>query len=165
MNSASCQYNCCIWTKVHSSHDSVSSHILYYETLYHIPSIIVVHMVKGRQHSVHIRCPNRGDGVSRPQKWQILMLQSQRWTWQRSTASKIQISRVVDGVLYIAQATYVYIRDYARQDFQPAIFVRESSTQLIMYSLDICVRYSTYLPIFKSQKGSIEALNFLIITS
>ena len=27
------------------------------------------------------------------------------------------------------------------------------------------VRYCTYLPIFKSQKGYIEALNFLIITS
>ena len=37
--------------------------------------------------------------------------------------------------------------------------------QLLKYSLDIRVSYSTYLPIFKSQKGSIEALNFLIITS
>ena len=42
---------------------------------------------------------------------------------------------------------------------------RESSSQLIMYSLDTCVRYSTYIPIFRSQKGSTEALNFLAITS
>ena len=44
-----------------------------------------------------------------------------------------------------------------------AVLARESSTQLVMYSLDTCVRYSTYIPIFKSQKGSIEALNFLVI--
>ena len=45
------------------------------------------------------------------------------------------------------------------------MLVRESNVQLLMYSLDTRVSYSTYLPIFKSQKGSIEALNFLIITS
>jgi hypothetical protein len=36
------------------------------ETLYHIPSscmVIMVHAVKGRQHSAHIRCLNRRDGV------------------------------------------------------------------------------------------------------
>ena len=79
-----------------------------------------------------------------------------------STASKVEIGRVVDGVLYIAHASY---RDYVSQEVRPAMLVRESSTQLIRYSLDTCVRYSTYLLIFKSQKGSIEALNFLIITS
>ena len=79
--------------------------------------------------------------------------------------SKVQIGRVVDSVLYIALASYIYTRDYVRQEIRPAILVRESSTQLIMYSLDICIQYSTYLPIFRSQKGSIEALNFLIITS
>ena len=41
---------------------------------------------------------------------------------------------------------------------RPVVLVRESSTQLVMYSLDTCVRYSTYTWIFKSQKGSIEAL-------
>ena len=35
-------------------------------------------------------------------------------------------------------------------------------SQLIKYSLDTFVRYSIYLLIFKSQKGSIEALSFLI---
>ena len=48
-------------------------------------------------------------------------------------------------------------------EVQPAVLVGESSTQLLMYSLDTGVRYSIYLPSFKSQKGSIEALNFLII--
>ena len=52
-----------------------------------------------------------------------------------------------------------------RRELLPAILVGESSTQLLMYSLDTGIRYSTYLPIFKSQKGSIEALNFLIIIS
>ena len=47
----------------------------------------------------------------------------------------------------------------------PAILIRESSTQLVMYLLDTHVRYSTYLLIFKSHKGSSEALDFLIITS
>jgi hypothetical protein len=32
--------------------------------------VIMVRMVKGRQHSAHILCPARGDGVSRPQKRQ-----------------------------------------------------------------------------------------------
>ena len=145
-----CKYNIIIWT------------------LYHIPSscmIIMVHVVKGRQHSAHIWCPNRGDGVSRPRKWQISMAQSQRWSSQHSTASKVQIGYVVDGLLYIAQASYIYIRDYVRQEVQPGLLVRESSTQLITYSLDTGIWYSTYLLIFKAQKGSTEALNFLIITS
>ena len=51
------------------------------------------------------------------------------------------------------------------REVRPAVLVGESSTQLLMYSLDTCVRYSIYLPIFKLQKGSMEALNFLVITS
>ena len=50
-------------------------------------------------------------------------------------------------------------------EVRPAMLVRESNMQLLMYSLDTRVSYSTYLLIFKSQKGSIEALNFLVITS
>jgi hypothetical protein len=56
--------------------------------------VITVHVVKCRQHSVHIRCLSRRDGVwdrLPTLKWHISMLQSQRWTWQRSTASKVQI--------------------------------------------------------------------------
>ena len=45
-------------------------------------------------------------------------------------------------------------------EVQPAVLDGESSTQLLMYSLDTGIRYSTYLPLFKSQKCSIEALNF-----
>ena len=62
-------------------------------------------------------------------------------------------------IVYIAQASY---RDYVRQEVQPAILARESNMQLIIYSLNKCVRYSMYLPPIKSQKGSIEALNFLM---
>ena len=52
-------------------------------------------------------------------------------------------------------------------EVRPVVLVGGSSTQLLMYLLDTDVRYSIqlYLPIFKYQKGSIEALNFLIITS
>ena len=35
--------------------------------------------------------------------------------------------------------------------------------QLLMYLLDTRASYLTYLLIFMSQKGSIEALNFLIL--
>ena len=30
------------------------------------------------------------------------------------------------------------------REVRPAVLVRESNTQLVMYSLDTCVRYSTY---------------------
>ena len=45
------------------------------------------------------------------------------------------------------------------------MLVRESNMQLLMYSLDTHVSYSTCVLIFKTQKGSIEALNFLVFTS
>ena len=51
------------------------------------------------------------------------------------------------------------------REVRPAVLIRESSTQLVMYLLDTCVRYYTYIPIFKSQKGSMKALDFLAITS
>ena len=44
------------------------------------------------------------------------------------------------------------------------VLVGEGSTQLLKYSLETSNRYCTYLTIFNSQKRSIEALNFLIIT-
>ena len=50
-------------------------------------------------------------------------------------------------------------------EVRPSILVRESSMQLVRYSLDTLVRYSTYRLISKSQKGSSEALNFLVVTS
>ena len=45
-------------------------------------------------------------------------------------------------------------------EVRPAVLIGESSTRLYMYSLDTGTRYSTYIPIFKIQKGSIETLNF-----
>ena len=47
-------------------------------------------------------------------------------------------------------------------EVRPAVLVRESSSQLIMHSLNTCI---IIIIDFKSQKGSIEALNFLVITS
>ncbi len=44
-------------------------------------------------------------------------------------------------------------------------YQRKLLAQLIRYSLDTGIRFSTYLLIFKSQKGSSEALNFRITTS
>ena len=57
-----------------------------------------------------------------------------------------------------------YPRHYVSQEKVPAVLVKEGNMQLVKYSLDIRVRYSTYSPIFKSQKGSTEAMNFLMIT-
>ena len=91
---------------------------------------------------------------------------------QRSTASKLQIDRgiacyMMHAIYCTRLALFIHKITSAKKtrEVRPAILVRESSTQLIMYLLDTCVRYSTYLPIFKSQKGSMEALNFLVITS
>ena len=46
-----------------------------------------------------------------------------------------------------------------------AVLVRESNVQLLMYLLDICICQSILLWIFRSQKGSVKALNFLLIAS
>ena len=61
--------------------------------------------------------------------------------------------------------TCLFIHGLQLRKPRECVLVRESSMQLLKYSLDIRVSYSTCLPIFKSQKGSIEALNFLIITT
>ena len=46
-------------------------------------------------------------------------------------------------------------------EVRPAVPIREGNTLLIKYSLDTRVRYVLY--VFNSQKGSIEALNFLYV--
>ena len=51
------------------------------------------------------------------------------------------------------------------REIRPSLLVREGNTLLVRYSLDTRVRYCTYSLNFKSQKGSIEALNFCMITS
>ena len=129
-------------------------------THFHLPLLPLGHgfsihiwLISNSKQSVHkILSSLREDGVwdSRPRKWQILMLQSQRWTWQCLAACKFQISLVVDSVLYIAQASY---RDYISQEVQP-----------------ICARHCTctmsYSLIFKSQlrTAPFKALNYLVIT-
>ena len=50
-------------------------------------------------------------------------------------------------------------------EVRPSLLVRKGNTLLVRYSLDTRARYSTYSLNFESQKGSIEALNFLIIIS
>jgi hypothetical protein len=120
-------------------------------------------MIKGHDHSEHIGCPNRGDGVwDRLSTSKLINLDTSITQMNLTAQYNVQIGWVVDGMLYIAQASY---RDYVSQEVRPAIHVRESITQLIRCSLDTCVRYTTCLLIFNSQKGSIKALNFLILTS
>ena len=57
-----------------------------------------------------------------------------------------------------------HIWDYVSQGNRPAILVRANNIPLLRYLLDAHMSCSAYYSIFKSQKGSIEALNFLIIT-
>ena len=45
--------------------------------------------------------------------------------------------------------------------FEQLYFVGQRERQPLMYSLGICVSYSTYLVIFMAHNGSREALNFL----
>ena len=42
-----------------------------------------------------------------------------------------------------------------------AALVRGSNTQLLMYSLDVHVSYSMYLPTFESQEPSLEFLEVI----
>ena len=50
-------------------------------------------------------------------------------------------------------------------EVRPLLLVREGNTLLVRYLLDTHARYSIYSPNFKSEKGSIEALNFSTIIS
>ena len=87
------------------------------------------------------------------------------------TASEHQVSRgmahSVHAIYSTRLALFIHGITSAKRtrEVRPAVLRRESSAQLIMYSLDTYVRYSTYIPTFKSQKGSTEALSFLAITS
>ena len=70
-------------------------------------------------------------------------------------------------MLYIALAIFI-IWDYVSQANAWSwvyILVKENSMPLVRYLLDTNLSYSTYHLIFKSEKGSIEALNFFIFTS
>ena len=82
----------------------------------------------------------------------------------RSATSERQVGRGVRTIYSTRLALFIHGITSAKRtrELRPMVLVRESSTQLLIYSLDTGVRYSRYL---KSQKGSIETLNFLIITS
>ena len=70
------------------------------------------------------------------------------------TASDLQIM-----ALYIAIFVHEIMSAKRTHEIRPVVL---SSTQLLVYLLDTGIRY---LPIFKSQKGSIKALNFPIVIS
>ncbi len=84
-------------------------------------------------------------------------------SFQTSDQSIVARTRFYICVLYIVAMGLRKPRK--RMKFGQRYLSEKSSSQLMRYSLDTGVRYSTYVPIFKSQKGSSEALNFLIIIS
>ena len=63
-----------------------------------------------------------------------------------------------------SQAIVVYSRmwlwHYRSQEFEQLSLVGWCEIQLVMYLLDLCVSYSTYLVTFKVRNGSREALSF-----
>ena len=109
-----------------------------------------------------------GEMESESRPWLTLDLDTDNFQSQEtnSTASEHQISRSmahsVRAIYSTRLALFIHGIMSAKKtcEVQPAVLSRESSAQLIMYSLDTCVRYSTYILIFKSQKGSTEALSF-----
>ena len=84
---------------------------------------------------------------------------------QRCTASEHQVGRGMARSVHVIYSTRLALFIHGitsakrMREVQPAVLVRESNTQLVMYLLDTCVRYSTYTLI------SMEALNFQVITS
>ena len=102
----------------------------------------------------------------------LTIFNHRRQTRSIATASEHQIGRDIAYsvcAIYSARlALFIHGITSAKKtrEIRLVVLVRESSTQFVMYLLDTCVRYSTYIIlIFKSQKGSMEALNFLAITS
>ena len=129
-----------------------------------VAACIMVHMVKGRQCSAYTHWYwrlNRKDGV-----WESTptIFNYRRRTWQ---IRLVAAWHTVCAIYSTRLALFIHGITSAKRtrEVWPTVLRRRSSTQLIMYSLDTCIRYYTYIPIFKSQKGSTEALNFLAITS
>ena len=126
------------------------------------------------------RCLNHRNDVDRltldlnsRRKQQISLLQSQRQTQQHSTDRSQHAYAYCMHDCYMISRSACYIQhQLALFMYKPrehvkvrsAIHVRESNIQFLKYS-DTCISVTlhSYLPIFKSQKGSIEAQNFLII--
>ena len=71
-----------------------------------------------------------------------------RQTRQHSTASKLQIGhgmvRCMMHSIYSARLALFIMSANRTREVWPAILTRKSSTQLVMYTLDTFVRYSTY---------------------
>ena len=140
----------------------------------HIPNsciVLMVHMVQGRQYSVctvyKTQRFNHREGV-----WdQLTSFDASITGDELDSAVQLlgerQIARGIarrmhDAIYSARLALFIHGITSAKRtrEVRPAVLVRKSSTQLLIYSLDKCVRYSTYLPIFKSQKGFMEALHF-----
>ena len=111
------------------------------------------------------------ESESRPQPTLDLDTDNFQSQETNSTGSEHQVSRSmahsVCAIYSTRLALFIHGITSAKRtrEVRSAVLRRESSAQLIMYLLDTCVRYCTYIPIFKSQKGSTEALSFLAITS
>ena len=91
-----------------------------------------------------------------------------------STATNVQIAHGMAHLMHDAIHVHVYSARLAylstglhqpreHVKFVPAVLVRENSTQPLICSLDACVRYSTYLPIFKVSENLHEGPEFLDI--
>ena len=75
-----------------------------------------------------------------------------------STASEHQVRGMAHSVRAIYSTRLALFIDRITsakrtREVRPAVLRRESSAQLIMYSLDTCVRYSTYIPISGLRKA------------
>ena len=130
----------------------------------------MVHMVQGRQHSVCTVCKPHGcqhlnhrDGV-----WDRLLTSIVTSFNALITGDELDSALNFRSLVAWHACVMLFIHGITSakrtHEVRPAVLIRESSTQLLIYSLDTCVRYSTYLLIFMSQKGSMEALNFRVIT-
>ena len=122
-----------------------SMHLIYYEKLDHIPSsciVLMVHVVKVV--NTHI------DAGPQSQRWSLRStfnlefrcFNQRRWTRQHSTVSELQIGRCMTRAINSARlALFIHRITSAKRtcEVRPALLIRESSTQLLMYSLDMFV--------------------------
>ena len=130
-----------------------------------ICSCIMVHMVKGRQYSANII---QATSIPAPQslRWSLrltLNLNTDNFQSQEtnSTASEHQVGRSmahsVRAIYSTRLALFIHGITSAKRthEVRPAVLCRESSTQLVMYSLDTgtCIRYSTYNNISSLRKA------------
>ena len=82
--------------------------------------------------------------------------------WQRVIYAGVH---AIIGIAKLAIYSHTWIWHYVNQEtqrraFEQLYFVGQHERQLIMYLLDICMSYSTYLVIFTAHNFSRKALNF-----